>query len=293
MSRASVPFQPPPPRRVVSLVPSLTETLFALGLGERVVAVTDYCLYPKEALAHLPRIGGTKNPNLDRIVALRPDLVLAYREENTPQAVFGLWQRGIPVWVLDVRTVDDVVHMLRLLAARFFHPPAADRATEAEHALLRHRLNPPRTAWRYFVPIWQDETRGVRWWMTFNRHTYMHSLLAVLGGVNIFAHRSRRYPLAADLGLAPPQDPKGRDTRYPRVTLEEIRAGQPEVILLPTEPYPYTRQHVAELRELLADTPAARSGRIYLVEGSLLTWPGIRMLQALETLHRLLTEEGI
>ncbi|RPI33248.1 MAG: hypothetical protein EHM70_06580 [Chloroflexota bacterium] len=142
---------------------------------------------------------------------------------------------------------------------------------------------------RYFCPIWQDETSaGQRWWMTFNQNTYAHDLLRLLGGDNVFAARVRRYPLAADLGQALPQDPGEHDTRYPRVTLEEILAADPEVILLPSEPYVFAEHHQEEMLTLLESTQAARNHKVYLVDGSLITWHGTRLARALRELPALL-----
>src|SRR5215813_10122637 len=93
-----------PPRRVVSLVPSVTESLFDLNLGDRLIAITDYCVYPEAGVARLPRIGGTKNPDVGRIINLSPDLVIANQEENRKEDVLALQEAGIPVWVMFPRT---------------------------------------------------------------------------------------------------------------------------------------------------------------------------------------------
>jgi ABC-type Fe3+-hydroxamate transport system substrate-binding protein len=127
--------------------------------------------------------------------------------------------------------------------------------------------------------------------MTVNRDTYMHDLLHTIGVENVFADRERRYPLAADLGTAEPipaDDPRvrERDVRYPRVSLDEIVAMQPEVVLLPDEPYVFTQADADEIARL--DIPAAKNGQIYLVEGSLLTWHGTRIAYALRDLPPLL-----
>src|SRR5690606_12884152 len=106
---------PPEPRRIVSLVPSVTETLFAVGLGDRVVGVTDWCLHPEDRLAGLPRVAGTKNPDLATIAALRPDLVLANLEENREVDVRRLRERGVCVWVDFPRSVAGVVEQVEWL----------------------------------------------------------------------------------------------------------------------------------------------------------------------------------
>ncbi len=273
------------PQRVVSLVPSVTESLFDLGLGSAVVGVTDYCIYPAQATARLPKVGGPKNPAIEAILALRPDLVIANREENTPQVVRKLEAAGVEVWVTFPNTVAETLTFLTALAERFRSALARQRvqALAEQVALWQTRAaRQPRV--RYFVPIWQGQTQGRPWWMTFNRHTYPHDLLALLGGENIFAHRERRYPLEADLGLAPERPAPGRDRRYPRVTLEEILAGQPEVVLLPDEPCTYDENTRAQMLAWLRETPAGRQGRIHLVNGTLLFWFGTRLEKALQTL---------
>jgi len=142
---------------------------------------------------------------------------------------------------------------------------------------------------RVFVPIWSDPL------MTFNQDTYIHDLLRVCGGNNVFAERDRKYPLAADVGDADPysqDDPRvmGRDTRYPRVTLDEVVAAQPDIILLPSEPYGFTEADIATFAAL--DVPAAKNKQIKLVDGSYLTWHGTRVAYALNAIPALLCEQG-
>lgn len=273
------------PHRVVSLVPSITESLFELGLGDAVVGVTDYCIYPEEEVALLPKVGGPKNPNIDLILDLEPDLVIANREENTPTAVQALEMAGIPVWVTFPNTVDETIEMLREMA-RLFRRREAARKVEflARSVALERRVTRERRV-RYFVPIWEGKTgRGLRWWMTFNAQTYSGDLLRLLGGENVFAERERRYPLEADLGLAPPRPVEGRDTRYPRVPLDEVIAARPEVVLLPDEPCSYDEAKRREITSLLSDTPAGKNNRIYLVDGTLLFWFGTRLAKAIAQL---------
>jgi len=278
-----------PPRRVVSLVPSMTESLFGLGSGESLVGVTDYCLHPAQALEKLPRLGGPKNPDVEGILALQPDLVLANWEENTRPPVEALRAAGVKVWVTLPRTVRQSLDILWELAGAFHSQAAVMRLEMLERQWEWAQAAAPEPAARLFCPIWYDQTQdGLPWWMTFNRDTYCHDLLVRLGGDNVFADRARRYPLDADLGLAHPHLPGERDTRYPRVPLEEVIAAQPEVVLLPDEPFPFAEEHRQETLQLLAETPAGKSGRIYLVEGSLITWHGTRLAKAMQALPELL-----
>ncbi len=276
-----------PPQRVVSLVPSITESLFDLGVGDAVVGITDYCIYPADKLIGLPRIGGTKNPRVDEIIALEPDLIFANQEENTPAAVNALRAAGLQVVVNFPQTVEQALADVRQIAVLFQSMEAARKVEALAAAVAAARSRQTGSGLRTFCPIWQDESSdGTRWWMTFNRHTFTHDLLELCGFANIFAERERRYPLAADLGQRLAKE-AGGDTRYPRVTQAEIIALVPEVILLPLEPFAFGPRDAEQIAQLLAGTPAAKSGRIYLVDGSYVTWPGTRMGQAVGELSRL------
>jgi ABC-type Fe3+-hydroxamate transport system substrate-binding protein len=274
-----------PPRRVISLVPSVTESLFDLGFGQTVVGVTDYCTHPADALTGVPRIGGPKNAHVEEIIALKPDLVFANQEENSPEIVRTLQAAGIPVWIFFPKTVKQVITDLWDLSGIYQSEEGGLRVHTIELALdwitaLSQDLQPI----PYFCPIWQEDTVDSRWWMTFNSNTYMDDLLRLFGGRNIFADRTRRYPLLADLDGAEEEDAAGRDVRYPRVTFEEILNGCPEVILLPDEPFIFEEQHRHRFLEWFHETPAVKNGHVYLIDGSLLMWPGTRLARALSEL---------
>ena len=252
------------PRRIVSLVPSLTEALFALGLGECVVGVTDWCVHPADAVASVPKLGGTKNPNLSAIVALRPELVIANQEENRRRDVERLREAGIAVWVTYPRTVREAAVLLREIASLGATAEALRKVVEpveaALDAALAARDGP---AQRVFCPIWRDP------WMSVGPDTYAHDLLTLCGGENIFAGH------------------KGR--RYPRVRLSEVAAAAPEVVLLPDEPYAFGPVDAAEMARL--DIPAAHEGRIHLIDGTWVSWYGPRIRGALEGLRVLLAPQ--
>jgi ABC-type Fe3+-hydroxamate transport system substrate-binding protein len=285
-----------PPRRVVSLVPSVTESLFDLGCGERVVGVTEYCIHPAAGVAGLPKIGGTKNPDLGAIRALQPDLIIANQEENRKDDVDALRAGGCNVWVTFPCTVAQTFQHLWDIV-RLFDVPQMSQSIDAiervyEWAARAAEDNP---GVGVFVPIWREPkgTDSPRWWMTFNRGAYAHDLLRVCGGANIFAERVRRYPLAADLGEAPPVEPSPEhDTRYPRVTPAEVAARSPQVILLPSEPYPFTEADRAAF-DSFPDLPAVQHNRIYPVDGTLLTWPGTRVGRALAEVPAFLSGIGV
>jgi ABC-type hemin transport system substrate-binding protein len=272
-------------------VPSLTETLFELGLGARVVGVTDWCVHPAAEVAHLPKVGGTKNPSLARVLELRPDLVIANREENRERDVERLRAAGVPVWVTYPRTVADGVALVRelaLLGAPAEHAQPLIRGLEA--AVERARAAAPARPTRVFCPIWK------RPWMAVGADTYADDLIALCGGQNVFgasfaqrAQASRSEPKASEGHQVGERRPsRGRERRYPIVSDEEIAAARPEVILLPDEPYAFDTRDVAELAALA--TPAATAGRIHCIDGTLISWYGPRIARAIAEVAALLAE---
>jgi ABC-type hemin transport system substrate-binding protein len=270
----------------------MTESLFDLGAGNSLVGITDFCMPP--ALAEpLPRVGGTKAPRVADILELSPELVLANQEENSLDTVDALEKQGVKVWVTFPRTVDDCLSILWTLVRLFQVPSAAPRVKTIEVTLeWTSRASATRPPARVFCPIWKGEREGDEiWWMTFNAQTYAHDLLLHCGGLNVFAQRERRYPLAADLGRGEPRPMEGRDVRYPRVTADEVRAAGPEVILLPSEPFAFSPADAEQIRRELEKTPAVTHDRVHLIDGSLVTWHGTRLARSLVELPPLL--EGL
>lgn len=186
--------------RVVSLIPSVTETLLAWGVVP--IAVTRFCEQP-----NLPAVGGTKNPDIEAIAALAPDLVVVDREENRREDAEALHAAGVPVHVTSVRSLDDVAPALDGLRRALGLPPQTREAAPEPGAGSRPRV---------WVPIWR------RPWMSINHRTYGSSLLERCGAVNV---------------LADHPDP------YPTVTLEEIAVLRPDAVLAPSEPYPWAERH--------------------------------------------------
>lgn len=276
------------PERVVSLVPSMTESLFEMGLGDCVVGITDYCIYPKEKLLDLHRVGGTKNARIEDILLLEPDLVIANREENNQSTVEHLKAVGIPVWVTFPLSIADVLADLRDIAGLFQSSTAFIQIDILERAIeWAHIAAEDQGSRSYFCPIWFGRLNGeTPWWMTFNDQTYCGDLLKMLGGVNIFAERVRYKPIAADLGIIKGTKSVNDDSRYPRVSLAEVIAADPEIILLPDEPYHFENEHYIKIEELLADTRAVRESSIYCVDGTLITWHGTRLGSALRDLPK-------
>ncbi|MFJ7244026.1 helical backbone metal receptor [Kitasatospora sp. NPDC098652] len=235
-----------PPRRVVSLVPSLTEAVAATAPA-LLVGATDWCSHPAELA--VTRIGGTKNPDVPGVLALAPDLVIANDEENRRPDLEALRAAGVPVWVTDIRTLDDAFRSLdRLLtvACRLPRPAWLDEAEQAWRDVRPSTAHGPRAV----VPIWR------RPWMVLGRDTFAGDLLRRLG-----------------LRLVHAEHPE----RYPAVPLPDLLAERPDLVVLPDEPYRFT----------VEDGPEAFPGiPVALVSGRHLTWYGPSLTEAPAVLRR-------
>jgi ABC-type Fe3+-hydroxamate transport system substrate-binding protein len=226
---------------VVSLVPSATETLVALGLQP--LGCTRFC-----DLAGVPTVGGTKNVDVDAVAALAPDLVIVNDEENRIEDANALVARGLALHSMSPRSVADVGPAVCALATAIgLDPPEPFDAWDAWQA--RTRTSERMTA---FIPIWR------RPWMSLAADTYGSSLLAHVGIANIFGD-------SVD--------------RYPEVSVAEVAARTPEVVLLPSEPYAFAERHALELCDAVPGLRAA------FVDGRDLFWWGIRTPAAAECLQ--------
>lgn len=251
------------PDRVVSLVPSITESVAKLAGVDRLAGITKFCTEPRDAVAAIRKVGGTKDPDIEAIVSLQPDLVLANREENRQQDVAALEAAGLTVYVSYPRSVEESVDEIGRIAT-LLHSSQGRRWTKALEAEIKRqeRLNKTRPRVRVFCPIWR------RPYMAVAGDTYAGDVIRLAGGDNVFESH-----------------PRGN--RYPQVDLAEIAAADPEVILLPDEPYRFARRHREEFLDLRSIT-AAREQHIFLVDGRWLSWYGSRAEEALAGLEALL-----
>src|ERR1700730_4928405 len=246
------------PARIVSLVPSWTETLFALGFSSEVVGVTKFCVEPVAAVASIPKVGGTKNTDIAAIVKLEPELVIANAEENRREDVERMRAAGIPVFTTYPRTVPGAVEsILRLGRVLGRESGAAELAKQITLAVSG--IEAALGVWsklrlRVFCPIWKKP------WMSFNADTYAHDVLRMLGYNNIYASAGERYPT---------------------VTLEEAIERRPDIVILPDEPYAFDESDVSELKSLL---PPALGRRVLIVGGRDLHWYGVHMVNGLKSL---------
>ncbi|MDX5347957.1 MAG: helical backbone metal receptor, partial [Hymenobacteraceae bacterium] len=229
---------PQPPHRIVSLVPSQTELLFDLGLEERVVGVTKFCIHPQEKVQQKTKIGGTKNFNFEKIDELKPDLVIGNKEENYQEGIEKLAEK-YPVWMSDIFTLDDALEMMQQIGKLTQTEAKANELAEEisrQFSQLRPCSCPLRTA--YF--IWKNP------YMSIGHHTFIDHILQRCGFFNVFAENAR----------------------YPEVTPEQLQQAKPELILLSSEPYPFKEKHIAEFKELC---PQAQ---VKVVDGELFSWYG-------------------
>ena len=231
---------PRTPERIISLVPSQTELLFDLGLEDRIVGITKFCIHPGEKVKGKTIIGGTKNFHLDVIRDLQPDLIIGNKEENYAEGIREL-QQQYPVRMSDKANLEEALDMKQEIGKL---TAAAGRAAGLIKIIRREfqRLAPavPIPA-AYF--IWKEP------YMTVGQGTFIQDMLARAGFANVFQYLSR----------------------YPEVSKAEIRAANPRVILLSSEPYPFREKHLQEFRELC---PRAL---VKLVDGEMFSWYGSRL----------------
>jgi len=252
-----------PPRRVVSAVPSVTESLFELQLGDRVIAITEDCRYPENALASAERIGPVTALQVDRIVALHPDLVIVNRDENRPEDLAALSAHQVPIWVTGPRTVRDAFNLLWAMMDVFETPTMVEaiRALEWQCDWLE-RLDESRSqVCKVFV------LTGLNPLTSIGGDGFASDLLRVCGGSNVFAARTQH-------------DVPG-PAQFPVVTQEAIAAARPNVVLVPMR----AQQSIATLDvidDLVRDF--GMETHIRFIDESLLFWHGTRIARAFKAL---------
>ncbi len=240
------------PQRIVSIVPSQTELLFDLGLEKEVVGITKFCVHPNEWHKHKTRIGGTKKLHIDKIIALQPDLVIANKEENTQAEIEQLAEQ-FPVWISDIKTIDDALRMIEeigMLVGKEKNAVSIKNEIEKGFSGLIKETKALRVA--YF--IWRKP------WMSAGADTFIHDMIKCIGWQNVYASH----------------------LRYPETSLQELSSLNPEIILLSSEPYPFSEKHIAEIQSELPEA------KILLVDGEMFSWYGSRMKLAAEYLQELI-----
>lgn len=240
-----------PPRRIISTVPSQTELLYDLRLCEEVVGITKFCVHPDEWFRTKTRIGGTKQLHIEKIKELRPDLVIANKEENTQEQIEEL-ARHFPVWISDIHTIPQALQMMQVVGQLTDREQKANELVDEIVARFNQLQRGEGKRVAYF--IWY------RPWMTVGSDTFIHQVMATMDWQNVF----------------------GAYTRYPEVSLQDLKAANPDIVLLSSEPFPFKEKHIEEIRSVLP------SAEIRLVDGELFSWYGSRLLHTPAYLQALL-----
>lgn len=236
--------------KAISLVPSITETLYSLGLIEEVVGITKFCVHPQDWFRTKERIGGTKNIHIQKIRELQPDLIIANKEENVKEQVEEL-AKDFEVLLTDVNNFEEALQMIRAVGNAVSKGFEADRLIAGIERKFS-KINPAEQKTAAYL-IWQNP------YMTVGGDTFIHEMMKKAGFENIFADTNR----------------------YPETQINELKELKPEYLLLSSEPYPFKQKHIDELQQQLPGT------KVILVDGEMFSWYGSRMLLAADYFRRL------
>lgn len=236
--------------RIISLVPSLTETLYDLGLEDSVVGITKFCVHPVHFKSTKTLVGGTKKVKFDTIKLLQPDIIIANKEENTLEMVLEL-EQICPVWVTEIYTIEDALQVILDFGERFQRRVEAqkwvNKIQQAQQDFEQFLTKIPERTAAYF--IWANPD------MVAGSHTYINSLLAYNKFKNIYADK---------------------EGRYPEIVLKRIRLeGDPQLVLLSSEPFPFKDEHAFEIGR------CTHHAKTIFVDGEMFSWYGTRLYKAL------------
>lgn len=239
------------PQRIVSLVPSQTELLYYLGLENEVVGITKFCIHPEQWFRNKTRVGGTKTVNTQKVIDLKPDLIIANKEENDKEQVLALAEQ-FPVWTSDILTLEDSYEMIKSIGEITATQQCAKtlvKELQEKFAVLKHLATPLKTA--YF--IWYNPL------MVAAKNTFIDNILSVAGYQNAFSHLDR----------------------YPIISEKELAKSAPDVVFLSSEPFPFKEKHIKKIKKIYPNA------LVCLVDGELFSWYGSRLLHSYEYLQKL------
>jgi ABC-type Fe3+-hydroxamate transport system substrate-binding protein len=227
------------PKRIISLVPSISSLLNYLELDIETIGITKFCTHPKHWLASKTIIGGTKNIHFKKVMELNPDLIIANKEENIKEQVEDLAEY-FPVWLTDVNNLNDALNMIADIGQLTNRIDLSQQLIEKINIGFNSFQNQKKANYRTCYLIWKEP------YMSIGGDTFIHDMMLKAGLDNIFGHL----------------------TRYPTITIDEIISNKPDLLLLSSEPYPFKNQHINELRNVLPNT------KICLVDGIPFSWYG-------------------
>ncbi|MBX2930443.1 MAG: ABC transporter substrate-binding protein [Chitinophagaceae bacterium] len=233
------------PKRIISLVPSQTELLYDLGLEEEVIGITKFCIHPNIWYRNKTRVGGVKSIDIKKIIELKPDLIIANKEENVKEQIETL-QPHFPVHVTDVSTLAEAYNMIQTIGALTHTEQKAITLINAiKNSFTNIHLSQNEQPKKVCYLIWRNP------YMSVGGDTFISNMLHHAGYKNIFDNKKR----------------------YPETTLEEINSLQPDYIFLSSEPYPFKEKHIEEIKPKILSKPI-------LVNGEMFTWYGSRLLKS-------------
>lgn len=239
------------PKRIISLVPSQSELLWDLGLREEIIGITKFCIHPKSLFETCSKVGGTKIVNIEFIRSLKPDLIIGNKEENEKHQI-ELLQQEFPVWMSDIYTLDDSIEMIESLGILL------DKKTEANAIAknIKQSFTQLKTLNKTVLYlIWNKP------YMAAGKANFIGAMLHEIGLKNVIVEE---------------------ESRYPELSLEQIKVLNPELIFLSTEPFPFNDIHVNEFKKMLPNS------QLFLVDGEPFSWYGSRLLKSVEYFNELL-----
>lgn len=243
------------PKRIISIVPSQTELLFYLGLEDVIIGITNFCVHPADKAKAVIKVGGTKKLNIDLIKTLKPDLIIANKEENDKNQVEELMEY-FPVWISDINDLPGALEMIIDIGHVTDRQTASQKlANEISQLFQKLAVSPVKRRVAYL--IWRKP------YMVAGSGTFINSMLQFCGLSNVF-----------------------EIDRYPEVSAEMLINAKPDVVLLSSEPYPFGDKHIEEFKAVLPDS------RVMLVDGEMFSWYGSRLLYAPGYFNELLISLG-
>lgn len=243
-----------PPKRIISLVPSQTELLFALGLNDEIVGITKFCIHPQNKTTPLSKIGGTKTLNIELIKSLKPDLIIGNKEENS-KADIELLMENFPIWITDVGTLEEASEMISQFGELLDREPEAaylNHLIQSGFSDLQQLAADRTIKGKIAYVIWKDP------YLFAGNDTFINDILSRIGFVNVV-----------------------KSPRYPELSLSELSKLSPDTIFLSSEPYPFKEKHISEIEREMPNV------KVLLVDGEMFSWYGSRLLKSVEYLFYL------
>jgi len=239
--------------KIVSLCPSVTELVFDLGRGHELIGITRFCVHPAGKVGSIEKLGGTKDPDVERIIELAPDIVLLNEEENRREDAEALERAGLRCHSSMPQTIEDTAASVRSIGEALERPAEAEKVARAIEVRAErvHKAAAGREEVRWVYLIWRKP------WMTVGKDTYVDSVLSLPGGTNVFGDR---------------------EERYPEIGPEEIAAADPDLVLLCSEPFNFEEKHIDEL----AQATGLPRERFRIVDGEYVCWCGSRTPDGIE-----------